>query len=69
MQLITAIIKDIKKVGRLSQSDIQRLTGLHQTKVSRWEAGMVPFAAQDVFKLLHLADELGIPTTQYIRKK
>lgn len=43
----------------LSQSEISRLTGIPQPRISRWEAGQVPRVADDVLKLQALQEKYG----------
>lgn len=40
--------------GSLTQTEIARLTGIQQHKLSRWESGEVPAAADESLKLLEL---------------
>lgn len=48
----------------ISQSEIQRRTGIPQPRLSKWARGKVPSGADDALKLKALADELsGIPAT------
>lgn len=49
----TSIIKRLRAAG-LSQSEISRRTGIPQPRLSRWEAGEVPEAADDALKLAKL---------------
>lgn len=49
----TTIIKRLRAAG-LSQSEISRRTGIPQPRLSRWEAGEVPDAADDALKLAKL---------------
>jgi transcriptional regulator with XRE-family HTH domain len=51
----TSIIKRLRAAG-LSQSEISRRTGIPQPRLSRWEAGEVPDAADDALKLAKLDD-------------
>jgi len=53
-------LKLLRGLG-LSQSEIARRTGIAQPKLSRWESGEIPDAADDALKLLRLADELAPP--------
>ena len=50
----TSIIKRLRASG-LSQSEISRRTGIPQPRLSRWEGGEVPDAADDALKLQKLA--------------
>lgn len=47
------IIKRLRAKG-LSQSEIGRLIGAPQPRISRWEAGEVPDSADDALKLADL---------------
>ena len=49
----TSIIKALR-AAKLSQSEISRRTGIPQPRLSRWEAGEVPDAADDALKLAAL---------------
>lgn len=62
MSKITLLIKAIRASG-LSQSEIERRTGITQPRISRWESGEVAAGADDALKLLELARELDIDTT------
>lgn len=44
------ILRKLRAVP-LSQSEISRLTGIPQPRLSRWEAGQVPRIADDVLRL------------------
>lgn len=60
MSQITDIIKRLRaEPYRLTQCFIARKTGIPQPRISRWEAGNTPPAANDVLKLLALAREVG----------
>lgn len=50
MTCTTDILRRLRAVP-LSQSEISRLTGIPQPRISRWEAGQVPRVADDVLKL------------------
>jgi transcriptional regulator with XRE-family HTH domain len=43
----------------LSQTEISRLTGIPQPRISRWEAGQVPRSVDDVLKLQALQQRLA----------
>ena len=60
MQNISEIIKKLRK--NRSQSDIARLTGISQSKLSRWEAGKIAAGADDALKLLALTRKSTRPT-------
>lgn len=53
----TSIIKRLRALG-LSQSEISRRTGIPQPRLSRWEGGEVPDAADDALKLAELIRSL-----------
>lgn len=57
MNRIVAAIKRLRQAG-LSQSEIGRLTGIPQPRISRWEAGEAPASARDAIRLIDLADSL-----------
>jgi transcriptional regulator with XRE-family HTH domain len=56
MTQIQAVIRKLR--SQLSQSEISRLTGIAQPKISRWEAGKVAAGAEEALKLAALADQL-----------
>lgn len=56
------IIKRLRKLG-LSQADISMQTGIPQPRLSRWEAGRAPIAAEDSLKLLALARKMQLKGT------
>lgn len=58
MDSIAAIIKRLRAAG-LTQLEIQRRTGIPQPRLSRWEAGRAPDAADDVLKLAQLDTEVA----------
>ena len=58
MSATTALIKELRD-RKLSQSEIARLTGIPQPRLSRWESGDVPAGADDALKLAALARELA----------
>lgn len=53
------ILQNIRAAG-LSQTEISRRTGIPQPRLSRWEGGAVPDAADDALKLVALAEELHV---------
>ncbi len=53
----TDLIKRLRSMG-LSQTEIARRTGIPQPRLSRWEGGTVPDAADDSLKLAALVAEL-----------
>lgn len=55
-----ALIKKLRARG-LNQSEISRRTGIPQPRISRWEAGYVPDAADDALRLLALDDPDALP--------
>jgi transcriptional regulator with XRE-family HTH domain len=57
MSETTDLIKRLRKRG-LSQTEIARLTGIPQPRLSRWESGEVPVGADDALKLFALVAEL-----------
>jgi len=61
MENITDILAELRKSH--SQSELSRLTGISQSKLSRWEAGQVADGADDALKLLALAKRTT-PTPQ-----
>lgn len=58
----TLILRLLGQHG-LSQGQIERLTGIPQTRVSRYSLGKVPKGADDVFKLIELERELAAKQT------
>lgn len=52
------LLRRLRKTHRLSQSEIARRTGIGQPKLSRWESGEVPEAAEASLKLAALVDQL-----------
>lgn len=44
----------------LSQTEIAKQTGIPQSRLSRWESGAVPVAADDALKLARIAATRGI---------
>ncbi|MCL4695488.1 MAG: helix-turn-helix domain-containing protein [Burkholderiaceae bacterium] len=57
-----ALIKRLR-AHPLSQSEIARRTGIPQPRLSRWESGEVPDAADDALRLAALVASLASPTT------
>ena len=57
MSETTEVIKRLRGRG-LSQSEISRRTGIPQPRLSRWEGGEVPDAADDALKLRALDESL-----------
>lgn len=57
MSQTTALIKRLREL-KLSQSEIARRTGIPQPRISRWENGETPKAADAVLKLAALVAEL-----------
>lgn len=57
MSATTFLIKRLRDAG-LSQTEIKRRTGIPQSRLSRWEGGRVPPAADDALKLASLAEEV-----------
>lgn len=53
MSETTDLIKHLRGRG-LSQSEISRLSGIPQPRLSRWESGEVPASADDALKLAAL---------------
>lgn len=60
MSKTTDLIKTLRDRG-LSQTEISKRTGIPQPRLSRWESGEVPDAADDALKLAALVAE-GRPT-------
>lgn len=58
MSTTTALLKSLRSTG-LSQSDIARLTGIPQPRLSRWESGDAPAGADDALKLHQLQTDLA----------
>ena len=54
MENISEILLELRKSR--TQSEISRLTGISQSKLSRWEAGDIAAGADDALKLLALAN-------------
>jgi transcriptional regulator with XRE-family HTH domain len=57
MSKTTEMIKRLRHRG-LSGSEIARRAGVSQSRISRWENGSVPAAADDVWKLQELERSL-----------
>lgn len=57
MSETTDILRRIRAAG-LSQSEIARRTGIPQPRLSRWEAGATPDAADDALKLAALVESI-----------
>lgn len=49
-----ALLKRLREVHQLSQTEISRLTGIGQPKLSRWEGGAIGGAADEALKLAAL---------------
>lgn len=63
MQTIVEIIQALRDPPfRLSQTEIARRTGIHQTKISRWSGGAIPAGADDALKLQSLLSTINSPT-------
>lgn len=63
MSKTTEMIKRLRHRG-LSGSEIARRAGVSQSRISRWENGAVPAAADDVWKLQELERALEAPAKQ-----
>lgn len=57
MSATTDIIKALR-AAKLSQTEIARRTGIPQPRLSRWESGETPDAADDALKLHALHAEV-----------
>ena len=57
MQSTASILQALKARG-LSQCEITRRTGVPQSRLSRWQRGLVPPALEDDLKLRRLHAEL-----------
>lgn len=57
MLSIAGVIKDLRGLG-LSQTEIGRRTGIPQSRLSKWQAGAVPAAADDAVRLIRLHEAL-----------
>lgn len=62
MSETSEVIKRLR-ARKLSQTEIARRTGIPQPRLSRWEAGDVPDAADDALKLQALDAELQATDT------
>lgn len=60
MSETTVLIKSLRARG-MSQTEIARQTGIPQPRLSRWEAGDVPDAADDSLRLQALVVKLAKP--------
>lgn len=61
MSQITELIKALRAPPHsLSQTEISRITGIPQPRISRWEGGEVAVGADDALKLVHLAASHGV---------
>jgi transcriptional regulator with XRE-family HTH domain len=49
---------------RYGQTELARLTGIPQPRLSRWEAGDVPVGADDALKLREFEQALGAASTE-----
>lgn len=63
MSETTYLIKRLRATG-LSQSEIARQSGIPQPRLSRWESGEVPDAADDALKLARLVAALPVEEGQ-----
>lgn len=50
MSQIAELLKDMRNAG-LSQTEIAKMTGIPQPRISRWEAGEVAAAADDALRV------------------
>lgn len=57
MSSTQTIVRDLRALG-LSQTEIARRTGIPQSRLSRWEKGLVPAGADDALALMRLRAEL-----------
>lgn len=57
MSETTELILTLRRRG-MTQTEIARLTGIPQPRLSRWENGETPDSADDALKLKALADGL-----------
>ena len=62
MSKISEIIKELRSapIG-LSQTEIERRTGISQSRISRWENGVVAAGADDALKLIDLYESIRQP--------
>lgn len=59
MSKISEIIKRLRaEPFSLSQTEIEKRTGISQSRISRWENGDVAAGADDALKLVELETEL-----------
>jgi len=59
MSKITEIIKQLRSSPfSLSQMEIERRTGISQSRISRWENGDVAAGADDALKLVALYESI-----------
>ena len=59
MSNISEIIKRLRaEPFSLSQTEIERRTGISQSRISRWEKGDVAAGAEDALKLVALSELL-----------
>lgn len=58
MSTTQALVRELRALG-LSQTEISRRTGIPQSRLSRWEAGVVPTGADDALSLQRLHAELS----------
>lgn len=58
MSTTTILIKRLRDVHKLSQTEIARRTGIPQPRLSRWEAGDTPVGADDALRLQKLLSDL-----------
>jgi transcriptional regulator with XRE-family HTH domain len=61
MSTTADLLECLRRRHKLSQTEIARRTGIPQPRLSRWERGDVPDAADDSLKLADLVDALGEP--------
>lgn len=52
-------IQSLRKAG-MTQTEIAKQSGVPQCRISRWEKGDVPKAADDALKLADLAQRMSI---------
>lgn len=55
-------IQSLRKAG-MTQTEIAKQSGVPQCRISRWEKGDVPKAADDALKLADLARRMSITAT------
>lgn len=61
MRSTTELIKILRDRG-MTQTELSRLTGIPQPRLSRWENGDVPDSADDALKLAALVAEQPMAT-------